>query len=178
MWFILLTFMPLVLLAGEFFHYLWHLICLWFQDLDLSQDSILHNVDEQTVRSLNGCRVTDQILKLVPNIPVCVLTIRVFEVYVHSVFLVGLISFVFSIQSFRTTLRFIRYWGKRRGVYSNVWFSLSLLNWHVYITVSLINYVHFVMKALSSCPGYGISGWYKLGNSCWSHLSTVPKCIT
>lgn len=91
-----------------------------FQDLDLSQDSILYNVDEQTVRSLNGCRVTDQILKLVPNIPVCFLTIPIFEVHVHSVFLVGLIPSFLSIQSFRTTLRFIRYWGKRRGVYSNV----------------------------------------------------------
>ncbi|KAG9304179.1 hypothetical protein G9A89_019741 [Geosiphon pyriformis] len=60
-------------------------------DLDLRDNSLLKNLDETCIRSLNGSRVTDEILRLVPNIP-----------------------------AFRTSLRCIKLWAKRRAIYSNV----------------------------------------------------------
>ncbi|CAG8617366.1 9986_t:CDS:10 [Paraglomus brasilianum] len=60
-------------------------------DLDLRDNSLLKNLDEPCIRSLNGSRVTDEILRLVPNIP-----------------------------AFRTSLRCIKLWAKRRAIYSNV----------------------------------------------------------
>ncbi|KZT05564.1 polymerase [Laetiporus sulphureus 93-53] len=60
-------------------------------ELSLQDDELLRNLDERCVRSLNGSRVTDEILRLVPNVTV-----------------------------FRDSLRCIKLWAQRRAIYSNV----------------------------------------------------------
>jgi poly(A) polymerase len=69
-------------------------------DLDLKNDAILKNLDQKCVRSLNGCRVTDEILNLVPNV-----------------------------ETFRLTLRTIKLWAKKNGIYSNVLGYLGGVSW-------------------------------------------------
>ena len=50
-------------------------------DQDLRDDILLKNLDIRCIRSLNGCRVTDEILHLVPNIENFRLTLRVIKLW-------------------------------------------------------------------------------------------------
>ena len=53
-------------------------------DMELTDDSLLRNLDAKCVRSLNGCRVTDEILRLVPNIESFRLALRAIKLWAKS----------------------------------------------------------------------------------------------
>ena len=59
--------------------------------LDLKDNSLLRGLDEVDLRCVNGTRVTDEILTLVPQV-----------------------------KTFRTALRAVKLWAQRRAIYSNV----------------------------------------------------------
>ncbi|CAD1476364.1 unnamed protein product, partial [Heterotrigona itama] len=87
--------------------------------MDLRDDMLLKNLDQKCVRSLNGCRVTDEILRLVPNI-----------------------------ENFRLALRAIKLWAKRHGIYSNVLGYLGGVSWAMLVARTCQLYPNAVAATL------------------------------
>ena len=66
-------------------------------NLELLDDNLLKNLDERCVRSLNGSRVTDEILRVVPNV-----------------------------QVFRNSLRCIKLWAQRTLIYIDIYIYIYI----------------------------------------------------
>ncbi|XP_067097609.1 poly(A) polymerase alpha [Osmerus mordax] len=89
------------------------------EHLDLRDDGLLKNLDIRCIRSLNGCRVTDEILHLVPNI-----------------------------ENFRLTLRTIKLWAKRHNIYSNILGFLGGVSWAMLVARTCQLYPNAVASTL------------------------------
>ncbi|CAO3702169.1 unnamed protein product [Rhizopus stolonifer] len=74
------------------------------EDIDLKDPKILWGLDEYSIRSLNGTRVADDILRLVPNA-----------------------------DTFRTALRCIKLWATRKAIYSNILGFLGGVAWAILV---------------------------------------------
>jgi poly(A) polymerase len=81
-------------------------------NVNIFENSILTNLDRKSVASLNGCRVTDTLLKLNHD----------------------------HIDRFRLVLKFIKFWAKRRGIYSNMFGYLGGISWALLVTITCQTY--------------------------------------
>jgi len=86
---------------------------------ELLKDEVLRGMDEKSMRSHNGYRVACQILQLVPNV-----------------------------EAFRQTLRFVKYWARRRGIYSNVLGFFGGITWSMLVARVCQLYPHYAPSQL------------------------------
>lgn len=71
---------------------------------NLKDDTFLRNCDSESIKSLNGRRVTDAIMEHIPNM-----------------------------ETFKLTLRCIKLWAKNRGIYSNVFGYCGGVAWAILV---------------------------------------------
>eukprot|EP00736_Rhodelphis_marinus_P004647 Rmarinus@m.16806 len=114
-------------------------------DLDIMNDDVLRNMDPKSILSMNGVRVTDQILQLVPNV-----------------------------ENFRTTLRAIKLWAKERGVYSNVMGFLGGVAWAILTARICQLYPNACPATLLSRFFYVYSQWKWPNSVCLKAISDGP----
>ena len=77
----------------------------------LKDNSILRNCDSESIKSLNGRRVTDAILEHVSQ----------------------------NIDTFKLTLRCVKLWAKNRGIYSNVFGYCGGVAWAILVAYVCMN---------------------------------------
>mmetsp|Transcript_94451 Transcript_94451/g.225037 ORF Transcript_94451/g.225037 Transcript_94451/m.225037 type:complete len:537 (-) Transcript_94451:96-1706(-) len=105
----------------------------------VKEDEVLKNMDEKSVRCLNGFRVADQILNLVPDQ-----------------------------ETFRRTLRFIKYWARRRGVYSNIVGFFGGITWSLLVARICQLYPYYA-------PNQLINRFFRLYHQ-WNWTRPVTLC--
>uniref|UniRef100_A0A8C6K889 Poly(A) polymerase n=1 Tax=Nothobranchius furzeri TaxID=105023 RepID=A0A8C6K889_NOTFU len=101
-------------------------------NLDLRGDSILKNLDIRCIRSLNGCRVTDEILYLVPNKENFRLTLRAIKLWAKR----------------EPDLSFLKMWNTCRGIYSNILGFLGGVSWAMLVARTCQLYPNAVAATL------------------------------
>uniref|UniRef100_A0A8C6R4K6 polynucleotide adenylyltransferase n=1 Tax=Nannospalax galili TaxID=1026970 RepID=A0A8C6R4K6_NANGA len=89
------------------------------EDLGLRDDSLLKNLDIRCIRNLNSCRVTNEILHLVPNI-----------------------------DNFRLTLKAVKLWAKRHDIYSNILGFLGGVSWAMLVARTCQLYPNAITSTL------------------------------
>jgi poly(A) polymerase len=110
-------------------------------DIDILDDAYLQGLDEQSVRSMNGARVAERIISLVPNF-----------------------------ENFCTTLRVVKHWARRRGIYSNVLGFLGGVNCAILVAFICQKYVN-------ACP-YSLVRHFFNVFSHWLWPHPVALCPT
>ena len=107
----------------------------------MQSDEIVNNTDEKSVRCINGYRVANKILQLVPN---------------H--------------ENFRKTLRFVKWWARSRGIYSNVLGFCGGITWALLVARVCQLYSCLTPSQLVACFFHVFSEWN------WSYEKPVMLC--